>query len=323
MKEFFKILELKPVKPIVWNFNSKILQEKSHTIKLLLPYTHEEKLIIFKRKIIAISAKPYQKKQTQERWLVKSDDNTILGPFTKNEMKSKSDEEMKNCMIKRDFDKEFVKYEKIKEDMPNFLESEKLNEYFNLQNLSNIETTSNSSALNSSVSDNSSIRTQNSSASDCTSNISQISDLCSSFYNSSNSSGVGENLNNKSYDSNISSGFNCITHITKNNNTNNKTFTSTNTEQIEKSIKKLTIDHKLKQSKKFLKSKNESCNIHFLFRKLHGKNQKSAVNIVKTFGNLNAEDAKKLVELIVKETGNSVLVDNEGFIKAQKKFNKK
>lgn len=263
MKEFFKILELKPQKPTIWNFNSKILQEKSHTIKTLVPYTQEEKFIVFKRKIIALSSKSYQKKQIQERWLVKSSDNIILGPFTKNEMKSKSDEELKDCMIKRDFDKEFVKYEKIKEELPDFLDSDKLNDYF-----SSVE----NSCINSS-----------SGSINCSTN----SDLSNT---SNNSSSKTQNLS---------------------------------AEQIEKNIKKLSLDSNLKLSKNFLSLKNESCDINSLLKKIQGMNQNTAISIIKTNGNLSTEDSKRFIELLIKETGNSVLVDNEGFIKAQKKFNKK
>jgi hypothetical protein len=144
MKDLYKILDVKPIRPIEWSYDSRILKDVCHTIRTLVPFTPEEKYLVFKRKIISIlprNQKVYQKKINksieEERWLIRDKKEKIFGPFTKSEMRDKiTNNELNDLYIKRDFDKDFIEYETISREVPNFLDSDKLNDFFNLNSLS-------------------------------------------------------------------------------------------------------------------------------------------------------------------------------------------
>lgn len=249
MKDLHKILTVKSLKPKIWNPNSRIMDEEPHTIKTLTPFTPDEKFLVFKRKIIAPLLRSQKNKNTltsqkEDRWLVKTSNNDILGPYTKSEMKQFIDNnKFTDAYMKRDYDKDFVDFQ-ILCSIPDFLESEKTDEFFKEIN-------------------------------DKLENL-QIEDKPSSMQN----------------------------------NTENNTFL----------VKERTRFCKCTE---FLLLKKININIDLLIKKLYGKNRETAVNLVGFLTNLKIEDCEKLVNLIILESKNSVIADDNGFIKTHKKNSKK
>ncbi|WUR04002.1 uncharacterized protein VNE69_07071 [Vairimorpha necatrix] len=250
MKDLHRILDYKSEKPLVWNSNIKILDITSHNIKTLEPFTAEEKYLIFKRKIIAPLIRPqkyYQKKNIKQfeddRWLIKSKDDVILGPYTKSEMQEKiNNNELVGTKIKRDYDRDFINYEIINE-IPDFLNSQKLNDIFDTKDLES----------------------------------SKIEDA---------------------------QPFNDNKHVENN---------------------KFVVGDRngFFKCTEYLKYKKIPCKIEVLIKKLYGKDREASVNLIGILTNLKMEDCERLVELIILESGNSVIVDSNGFIKAHNKYTKK
>jgi hypothetical protein len=169
MLEMKDLSGLKQVKPKDFSFEETLLAEEgSEKPKLLQDYTHEEKLCVSKKKILAIVGKKPQFGQKRGArkeesmwdvdlsraeeghfdargnftlgrspgapspfWLV-SKNSVIFGPYTERELKAKLDGgELRDTLVKRENDRGFLCHEDIARDLgADFYRSEKLDRYF-------------------------------------------------------------------------------------------------------------------------------------------------------------------------------------------------
>ncbi len=73
----------------------------------------------------------FKKEKKSYNWFVKKGQNHSDGPFTDSEMKRLSDDgSLVDTLIRRDFDKGFVEYNKMIKEYPNFFLLKNLNKYF-------------------------------------------------------------------------------------------------------------------------------------------------------------------------------------------------